>query len=753
MKRPKSAKWKVSSNTINTINNNKSTFPSLNSQINAQDNPQSFSSDSRILPKNQNLTDVIFSLFSKKLYGEIYYAWCKDCDEVPSLEGAKFFRDELLTRNNKDLFNFNFHSMRAGKNFLSGFVANLPPVHVKKADLSDNLLNDECMHIIKNLISAKNIIILNLASNQISTEGLKIMQTEIIESKFLKYLNFGVYKGSYRINNFSGEGGMVIARIILNNKSIETLILQENLLGEESGTKIGIALLQNKHLKKLVISNNKIKNKGAKAIIENSRNLISLDLSYNEISPDVCHDLRYLMLKSKNLKEIIWNGNNVELKGINFIVEGLNNKNIKLKSLCLRNTSLTEEALKILAKGLINNECLKILDIGANNINYLSFKDLCDALTKTKIKIFRCKGNSLGDESAKYFSETILNKETTSLINSFDFSSCKIYDQGLIYILHALIDNDKISWINLRDNFFSHEIDFVILNFLEKNSYITHIDLTKNRFSFQCLQKVNKIIKRNRNIQNNKEPNKLLVELYSLKYENTKLNELKETLKVIENDYAKLKLNKIDLRADFEISKKEANEKMALLSKQIESDEKLLSLREKELENKEKLLEEKKKENKEKLDALKKKLDNIIKEKEKIKETTQKIKEDTEKLQEDMTKKIVELNDGIEINTKKEEEIMKEINEVTKKVIDVENRIKKRKEELKANGYELKDEEKEKEKEKEKKKKEEEKSSGINNLILNLGLNSAETISEDKNENKKEQSKKKESKKKKKKGK
>ena len=359
--------------------------------------------------------------------------------------------------------------------------------------------------------------------------------------------------------------------------------------------------MQNKHLKKLVISNNKIKNKGAKAIIENSRNLISLDLSYNEISPDICYYLKYLIQKSKHLKEVIWNGNNVESKGINFIVDALNYKNFKLKSLCLRNTSLTEEALKTLAKGLINNQCLKILDIGGNNINYLSFKDLCDALTQTKIKIFRCKGNSLGDECAKYFAETILNKETNSVINSFDFSSCKIYDQGLIYLLHALTTNDKISWINLRDNFFSHEIDFVILNFLEKNSYITHIDLTKNRFSFQCLQKVNKIIKRNRNIQNNKEPNKLLVELYSLKYENTKLNELKETLKIIENDYAKLKLNKIDLRADFEISKKEASEKMALLNKQIESDEKLLALREKELEKKEQLLEEKKKENEEKL--------------------------------------------------------------------------------------------------------------------------------------------------------
>ena len=599
MKRPKSATWKQASNMY--TNNNKSTFPSSN----PNDNPQNQNTfgDSRILQKNQDLTEVIFSLFSKKIYGEVYYAWCKDCEEIPSLEGAKFFRDELLTRNNKDLSCFNFNSMRVGKNFLSGFVSNLPPIHVKKAELADNLLNDECMHIIKNLISSKNVIYLNLASNQISTEGLKIMQTEIIESKFLKYLNLGSYKGSYRRNNFSGEGGMIIARIILNNKSIETLILQENLLGEESGTKIGIALLQNKHLKKLVISNNKIKNKGAKAIIENSKNLISLDLSYNEISPEICNDLKYLMLKSKNLKEIVWNGNNVELKGINFFVEGLNNKNIKLKSLCLRNTSLSEDALKNLSKGITNNEYLRILDIGTNNINFLSFKDLCDALNKTKIKIFRCKENSLGDECAKYFAETILSKETNSLINSFDFSSCKIYDQGLIYILHALTDNDKIFWINLRDNFFSHEIDFVILKFLEKNSYITHIDLTKNRFSFQCLQKVNKIIKRNRNIQNNKEPNKLLVELYSLKYENTKLNELKETLKIIENDYAKLKLNKIDLRADFEISKKEANEKMNSLTKQIEKDEKLLILREKELKEKEQLLEEKKMENKAKLDT------------------------------------------------------------------------------------------------------------------------------------------------------
>ena len=715
MKRPKSA-WQLMSNKIAGQKTQSSLGFDLNEQSEREDNQD----DSRKLQKNMSLTDFIFSLFSRKIYAEIYFAWCNDCEERPSTEGAKYFRDELISRNNKDLRNFNFHSMRAGKNFLAAFGGNLPPIQVHKVDLSDNLVNDECMHNIKNLISAKQVIYLNLSSNQISTEGLKIIQHDIIESKSLKYLNFGVHKGSFRINNFSGEGGLIIARIVLNNKSIETLILQENLLGEDSGTKIGIALIQNKTLKKLVISNNKIKNKGARAIIENAEELISLDLSYNDISPDVCCDLKKLMVKSKNLKEIIWNGNNVELKGINFIIEGLN-KQIKLKSLCLRNTSLNEEAIKALAKGLVNNECLKIIDLGANNINFKSFKDICDCLNKNKIKIFRCKNNSLGDESVKYFSETILSKDTNSVITSFDFSSCKIYDQGLIYILHSLTNNDKISWISLKDNFFSHEIDFVILNFLEKNSTLTHIDLTKNRFSFQCLQKVNKIIKRNRNIQNNKEPNKLLVELYSLKYENTKLNELKETLKIIENDNAKLKLNKIDLRADFELSKKEAGEKMTELIKQIEASEKLLKLRKKELAEKNRILEEKKIENKSKLDELEAKLGNIIKEKENAKLMTEKIKKDTENVQVEMTKAIVELNDGMEVNRKKEAEVMKEIREVANKVVELEVKINKKREEMRLNGIELKDEEEDNKKDK-KNVKEDEKVIEGNNKVKNEEL-------------------------------
>ena len=695
------------------------------------------SEDQYLSNKNFNLTDFVYTLFSKKIYAEIYYAWCKDCNEQKSVESAKYFRDELLGRNNKDIQIFNFKSLRVSKNFLSAFCGNLPPIQLKKLELQDNLINDECIHNLKSLISAKQLIYLNLASNQISTEGLKIIQNEIANSKFLKYLNFGVSEGSFRINNFSGDGGIILARILLKNKSIETLILQENLLGEDAGDKIGTSLIQNETLKKLVLSDNKIRNKGARSIIENANNLISIDLSDNDISPEVCYELKYLISHNKALKEIIWNGNYVGFKGINFIMSALNQK-IKLKSLSLRNTSIGKKGIKCLAEGLINNTFLEIIDLSSNSITYQSFIYICDSLNTSQIKIFRCKNNLLGDDSMRYFADTILNKNSNSCLHSFDFSSCKIYDQGLIYILNGLTTNTKINRVKLRDNYFSHEIDYVILDFLELNTTLTHLDLTKNRFSFQCLQKVNKIIKRNRNIQNNKEPNKLLVELYSLKYENTKLNELRETLKNLENYNAKLKLNKIDLRQDYEIFRKENNEKINKKKKIIDEKTKDYNSKVSELENKRKELAKRKSENNLRIKELEDKYEKLLKEKDDAIKLNEKIKKDTENMQKEWNKKIEQLNDNIEQDKKN-------VDDLNKKIIEMEVKIDKIDDEIKE--YENKNPELVKmirEEEKKNLDDEEFNSSGLNSLNkinINNEINKKEISTEEKKEQNKVESK------------
>lgn len=141
------------------------------------------------LKKGINKKEYIYSLFAKKLFAELYFAWCKDCSEKITIDNAKYFRDEILIRNNRDNKNFNFNSLRIGKNFLLAFLGNLESNKINKLNLSDNLINDICMHNIKNIIATKKLMYLNLASNMISTEGLKIFQKEVIESETLKYLN------------------------------------------------------------------------------------------------------------------------------------------------------------------------------------------------------------------------------------------------------------------------------------------------------------------------------------------------------------------------------------------------------------------------------------------------------------------------------------------------------------------------------------------------------------------------------------
>lgn len=155
----------------------------------------------------------------------------------------------------------------------------------------------------------------------------------------------------------------------------------------------------------------------------------------------------------------------------------------------LKDTGLGNNGVKCLAEGLRYNKLMNGLDISSNSISIEGFISVCEMLLVTNIKQLKSKNNLLGDESAKIFSKKILSNETTSILEYFDFSSSKIYDQGLLYMINELQNNKIIKKIKLRDNYFSHEIDYVTVDFVEKNSTLIHLDLSKNRLSHQCLIK------------------------------------------------------------------------------------------------------------------------------------------------------------------------------------------------------------------------------------------------------------------------
>ena len=77
--------------------------------------------------KGKNRRLYIMNLFPLRLYAELYFAWCKDCSEKVSVENAKYFRDELLLRKNKDLNSFNhqkdYLSLGSVKSYLIKLMA------------------------------------------------------------------------------------------------------------------------------------------------------------------------------------------------------------------------------------------------------------------------------------------------------------------------------------------------------------------------------------------------------------------------------------------------------------------------------------------------------------------------------------------------------------------------------------------------------------------------------------------------------
>ncbi len=76
----------------------------------------------------------------------------------------------------------------------------------------------------------------------ISEAGFEMIVDDLCKNQYLKTLELGVQEGSIRKNSFGVDGAKCIAAIILQNKNIETIKLQDNDIGVTGGDIIGTAL-------------------------------------------------------------------------------------------------------------------------------------------------------------------------------------------------------------------------------------------------------------------------------------------------------------------------------------------------------------------------------------------------------------------------------------------------------------------------------------------------------------------------------
>ena len=175
-------------------------------------------------------------------------------------------------------------------------------------------------------------------------------------------------------------------------------------------------------------------------------------------------------------------------KGIDDLVKGLMHAKC-LKQLSLIDTGIQNSEMSLLALAIERNETLETLDISSNGLTFEGFKYLIDSLSNTNIKELIANNNLLGDQTAEYFAKHILSAESDCPLQSFSFSSCKIYDTGLISLLKELAVNKKITSLRMNDNYFTQEVDYIVANLLTSNTTLLKVKLKRNRLSMQCLKK------------------------------------------------------------------------------------------------------------------------------------------------------------------------------------------------------------------------------------------------------------------------
>ena len=79
----------------------------------------------------------------------------------------------------------------------------------------------------------------------ISGEGLELFLDDLIENKDLQHLDLGVVEASMRKNSLGIQGAVCISALLIKNKVLESLSINDNDLGPDGGECIGIALSQN----------------------------------------------------------------------------------------------------------------------------------------------------------------------------------------------------------------------------------------------------------------------------------------------------------------------------------------------------------------------------------------------------------------------------------------------------------------------------------------------------------------------------
>ena len=404
----------------------------------------------------------------------------------------------------------------------------------RNVDLSENFLGLNSIKFLSNfLYNSDKIAKLNLSKNNLGDTGIKMLINAIKDSKTLIMLNIAS-------NGITFIGGDFIFKNMFNQQSIIDFDIStidgsnknRNRL-TYSGIKDIIQFLsENLLVEKFNLSGNSIKNEGfiaiCKGLIEN-KSLVTLKLSNNEIGEKgIVQGLKYIKSPINKLVYLDISRNNILDEGMIALSEQLKNFP-SLFSLDVSFCGFEFKGFDILLKNLQYTRKIEKLNVSGNKLQSRNFDKIKQYFVYIGLRSLNMSKCSLSDKCANKLGECIKSNITirklnisnnnisdngfqsfgslfykNNVITHFDCSYNFLTNNSITNLIKSLENNTTLAYINLYDNQLNKDICNLIIEVLRKNRTLIYLNLYFNRISLFKIDEINKLLKINADNQKQK---------------------------------------------------------------------------------------------------------------------------------------------------------------------------------------------------------------------------------------------------------
>uniref|UniRef100_A0A8C4PGY0 NLR family pyrin domain containing 14 n=1 Tax=Equus asinus TaxID=9793 RepID=A0A8C4PGY0_EQUAS len=334
---------------------------------------------------------------------------------------------------NENLMQLNLKGSDIGDNGVKSLCEALKCPECKLQNLSlesCDLTTVCCLDISKALVRSQSLIFLNLSTNNLLDDGVKLLCEALRHPKcYLERLSLescgltvagcedlsSALISNKRLthlclaDNNLGDGGVKLMSDALKHPqcTLQSLVLRRCHFTALSSEHLSSSLLHNKSLTHLDLGSNQLQDDGVKLLCDVFRhpscNLQDLELMGCVLTSACCLDLSSAILNNPNLRSLYLGNNDLQDDGVKILFEALRHPNCNIQRLRLEYCGLTSLCCQDLSSTLSSNQRLIKINLTQNTLECEGIMKLCEVLKspECKLQVLGLCKEALDEESQK----------------------------------------------------------------------------------------------------------------------------------------------------------------------------------------------------------------------------------------------------------------------------------------------------------------------------------------------------------------